>query len=372
MLTGISQNKISSTYKASKFQSFKGFAATTQNVTRDKFSKQQPSFTGIKPAQAKKGFTRFVSKLFAVTTKETMEDGTSIISKAFRSGEKYKETRIHPSGLKMKFYLEADGRTPTKIKKYENFRELRETFWLENGVQTSAERYLDSGICEEFKFYGVNNTQCKYLKFSLSGEKQQIVLNLPEPPITGTLPEVKNILPLKHAEILNYKVKSSDLEEFKKEAQRHLNEHEEGQSYIIEGPRYKSLKEFTNELQYKTFAVGNLQKKGYDVSLPKEEDPNAILNIYVFANPEAAAHYNSTFIDNNAKLNEIANRKGQDFAREFDRLVGGTEGRPYDNEAENLLFQTAFAKQYQKSFNYLLDKFYVRTINYKGKNDFIN
>jgi len=337
----------------------------------DKFQ-SQIHFSGAIVNNKSRGL---LSRIFGSAIREATIDGGILRTKFNRAGVRINETYAHPSGYRAKFFFEPDGKTVAGIKKYMHFFSLKESYIFNKGKQYKATRYNNIHNFEEFRFFGRDNKQCIYTKTINNNKPKEIILALPKALPPGTIPNVRMLMPIESADVLNYKVKVKDLDDFITKVDQMIDEKVQegsvrsaGDSYIIEGPRYKKYKEDLESLYFQNWSVGQLKERGFNVELPKdkENNPEDILDVYLFTSKEFAKAYNNNIV-NDYKLSAQAYNRANKSSQKFSDLVGGADADANYKYTADILFSSEYAKVYQQKFISFLDNFHIRTLNYTPK-----
>lgn len=143
-----------------------------------------------------------------------------------------------------------------------------------------------------------------------------------------------------------FKVKAKDLDSFKLRHKELLKEGKSTAREIIENPNFIEFSEDANSIDYKEWAALHLQKRGFNVTMPKTE--NETLKVVLLRAQDAIDEYEFTFED-------------QRFMKEVQRDAKKAAKATYK----------AFCKQVPKPYN---DKHFAAAADYlklATKNEFI-
>jgi hypothetical protein len=185
-------------------------------------------------------------------------------------------------------------------------------------------------------------------------------------PVTGKRP----------VDVIKFTIKSKDTDAFLDKTMPDINANlirkKKTAGIILENPRYNEFEEHFEKLQYGSWAAQNLKNtKGYDVAIPKAENPDGDYDIYLVLSDKANKQSDKKFGGLRGFLNFAVDvLKATATTNRFSRQVGGAGNDIHYSDAAQFLYEHEVNKHQHNRFQKYLSKLNVKTVEYKPPKSF--
>lgn len=180
-------------------------------------------------------------------------------------------------------------------------------------------------------------------------------------PITGKKP----------VDVIKFTIKAKDSDVFFDKTMTDINDRlvrtQRTAGIILENPRYNEFEEHFEKLRYGNWAAQNLKNtKGYDVAIPKGENPDGSFDLYLVMSQKANKIGDKKFGGFKGFVNFVVDAfKANVTANRFSSQVGGARHDVHYSEAAQFLFDHELNKHQHNRFQKYLNKLNVKTVEYK-------
>jgi len=150
----------------------------------------------------------------------------------------------------------------------------------------------------------------------------------------------------------------------------YLEKKNKSATYVLENPRYNEFEENYENLRFGHWASQNLRNKGFDVAIPKGEDPNKTVDLYFLTTDEAQKKLQKKFDGPKGFLGFVADSIKANFnAKYFSRMVGGAENDIHYKDAATFLYEHDLNAHQNNRFQKLVGDMNFKEIEYKPKDN---
>ncbi|MEI8377889.1 MAG: hypothetical protein WCF95_05045 [bacterium] len=174
----------------------------------------------------------------------------------------------------------------------------------------------------------------------------------------------------KPLDIIKFKVKSKDCDTFLNTTFAKMNDvlvkKEKYAVLVLENPAYKDFESNFKETHFAHWASLNLNRKGFETSIPSTLDPNATCNFYLLTSERSYEKLAKKFygIKSLTKL-LVDNVKALSTSMSFSRMVGGAGRDIHYSDAYTFLYDHEVNKHQTNRFQKFLNKMNVKEVDYK-------
>lgn len=164
-----------------------------------------------------------------------------------------------------------------------------------------------------------------------------------------------------------FKVKVKDLNYFEANYMNLLNKDESIGYAIIENPKFVDFFNQIQPIQHKEWAALHLQKRGFNVTMPKGQNLDDTLDVVLLKSQDAIEQYQILFESKyyKKKFDKQAKKCSKAAYRDFYREVGNPYKDIHYKDAADYLKLSVINELGAYHFNNLLDTLKIRKFNYK-------
>ena len=150
----------------------------------------------------------------------------------------------------------------------------------------------------------------------------------------------------------------------------YLNKKNKPATFILDNPRYEQFEENFEKLEYGDWASKNLKYKGFDVEIPKAEDPKNTVDVYLFTSDNAQKKLSRKFDGPVSLLNFLKDAiKASSTTQKFSKMVGGATKDIHYKDAADFLLEHEINKHQNNRFKKLIEKMNLKEIDFKPKDN---
>lgn len=182
---------------------------------------------------------------------------------------------------------------------------------------------------------------------------------------------------LTHKKPLNgikFKVKAEDCDIFFDKTFEKMNDvfikKQKNATLILENPRYDEFEDSFEEIKFANWASQNLNRKGFQTSIPSALDPDGSFDLYILTSQKAQENLSKKFFGfRSIPALFIDSFKAISTSNKFSRMVGGAKYDIHYADAYNFLYEHEVNKHQNNRFQKFIKGLNIKEVEYKPPNN---
>ena len=175
----------------------------------------------------------------------------------------------------------------------------------------------------------------------------------------------------KPLDVIKFKVQAKDTETFVDYTVERMNnawvKKNKKATMILENPRYDQYEEGFEKIHFGQWASLNLNRRGFQTSIPVGLDPESAFDCYFFTSEKAQKQVLKKFYGLKASMGLLVDAiKAVSTSTKFSKTVGGAYNDVHYTDAYNFLYEHEVNKHQNNRFQKFLKKFNVKEVQYKA------